>query len=216
MPKSTGSKRVAAAQLAGQAAVVEGWDEGFDQEYELVDVDELKEHPDNQNIGDEDAIRESMDVNGWFGAVLVQRSTGFIIAHNHAFRVAKQKGALQIPVIWKDVDDVEALRILLADNETARRSYRDEDRTREILDSLGSLEGTGIRLEDLERHEGAREDREAAEEATKARGEGEGAEAGGDFGMQYGVVVVCADETEQQSVYDLLRAEGWDCRPVSV
>src|SRR4051812_12296631 len=124
MPKaaaSAGVKRANAKKRAERenalpddqviADMESGWDEGMDQSYELVDVDAIKEHPDNYNVGDEASIRESMDTNGWFGAVLVQRSTGYIIAHNHAYRVAKAKGALQVPVLWKDVDDVEALRI---------------------------------------------------------------------------------------------------------
>src|SRR3954469_23661320 len=89
------------------------FDEGshveINQEYELVDImfdkDPLKEHPDNPNRGDTEVIDESITVNGWHGAITAQKSTGYILAGNHRYRVAKQKGAKQIPVIWKDVDD---------------------------------------------------------------------------------------------------------------
>lgn len=217
MPRAASSKGVARTRAAleeDRPLEVDGWTDGMDQEYELVDVDSIKEHPDNYNVGDEAAIDESMQVNGWFGAVLVQRSTGYIIAHNHAYRVAKRRGALRVPVIWKDVDDVEALRILLADNETARRGHADEGRLRQILDDLGTLDGTGFPgFEELAGEEDAREAEEAEKESKERLEEGE---EGEDFVTQYGVVVVCADEEEQQQVYELLRAEGRTVRPVTI
>lgn len=41
--------------------------------YEVVPLDRLKLHPRNPRRGDVDRIAESMDVNGVYGAVVVQR-----------------------------------------------------------------------------------------------------------------------------------------------
>lgn len=192
-----------------------------EQEYEVVDIDSLFEHPENPNKGDDGAVAESVDVNGWYGAVIAQVSTGYILAGNTRWRVAKSKGVGRIPVIWKDVDDVTALRILLADNEVARRAVIDKDHVGRILDELGSLDGTGFRgLEDLAADERADEERQAAEEATRAAEEADldlPYEPGDDvYAQQYGVIVVCEDEADQREKYDQLKELGWTIRVVAV
>jgi ParB-like chromosome segregation protein Spo0J len=190
---------------------LEGYDLG-DQRYELVDIDRLQEHPDNPNRGRDDVVAESVEENGWYGAVIAQASTGHILVGNTRYRVLRAKGALQAPVIWKDVDDVTALRILLADNETARKAEIDVDKTAEIIRSLGSIRGTGILdLSELEGDERAEEEREADEEAGDGNGRDDEKmydpdDADGAFDRQYGVVVVCRDEDEQAEIYEELRA----------
>lgn len=119
----------------------------IEQEYEVVkvgeDFDVLREHPDNPNRGDMATIEESLEVNGWFGAVIAQKSTGYVLAGNHRFRAAVERGAKEIPVVWKDVDDEAAMRIMLADNQTARRADPNEEKLTAILQSLPHLGGTG-------------------------------------------------------------------------
>lgn len=119
----------------------------IDQTYEVIRIDgnhdPLREHPENPNKGDVDTIDESIEVNGWYGAVTAQKSTGYIIAGNHRYRTAKARGATEIPVIWKDVDDEAALRILLVDNQSARKAQMDEEKLTAVLESLESLSGTG-------------------------------------------------------------------------
>jgi len=63
--------------------------------YEEVALSRLKVHPQNANQGDFGAIQESVQENGFFGALTVQRSTGRILAGNHRYEVAKKKRALK-------------------------------------------------------------------------------------------------------------------------
>lgn len=180
------------------------------QEYEVVPIDDIHPHPDNPNRGDVELIGESIDVNGWYGAVIVQRSTGRILAGNHRWAAARDKGATEIPVIYKDVDDVVALRILLADNETARAATIDTDQVSSILRRLGSVEGTGFKgLEDLEAAERADEQREAKEATLDTT-------PGDDLDTQFGVIVMVDDEAMQEQVYTELRGRGFRVRTVSV
>lgn len=90
----------------------------INQEYELVPVDALKPHPQNPRRGDTVAIAESIVHNGFYGAVVAQKSTGLILAGNHRWKAAKDTGGVEIPTIWVECDDHEALKILLADNRT--------------------------------------------------------------------------------------------------
>jgi ParB-like chromosome segregation protein Spo0J len=55
----------------------------INQEYELVPTGRLRPHPRNVNRGDLAVIAESIAQNGFYGAVVAQRSTGYILAGNH-------------------------------------------------------------------------------------------------------------------------------------
>lgn len=120
----------------------------IDQDYEVVNIDgdhdPLKEHPQNPNRGDVAVIDESIDENGWYGAVIAQVGTGYILTGNHRYRAAKARGAKEIPVIWKDVDDEIAVKIMLGDNQIARRAQMDEETLNLLLDSLETTRGTGF------------------------------------------------------------------------
>jgi hypothetical protein len=81
--------------------------------------------------------------NGFYGAVIAQRSTGHIIAGEHRWRAARQKRLAAVPVFWLDVDDDRALRILLADNRTNDTAGYDEEILAELLKGMDDLAGTG-------------------------------------------------------------------------
>src|SRR6478752_10186842 len=66
-------------------------------------VDEVSQHPDNANNGDLEALKESIQVNGFFSPIIVQASTGYIIAGNHRWQVANELGMVTIPAIILDV-----------------------------------------------------------------------------------------------------------------
>lgn len=106
---------------------------------EMVDPSTLTQHPDNPNSGDMDAIEESVRVNGLYQPIIVQRSSRHIIAGNHRWMVAVKHGLPEMPVIFLDVTDEEAARIMLADNRTARLGHDDES---QLLDLLDTLRGT--------------------------------------------------------------------------
>lgn len=91
----------------------------------LVDINLLRPHPDNPSSGDEDEIVTSIEINGMYRPIYVQMSTHFILAGNTTYAACMNLGALRIPVVWLDVDDEAALRILLGDNELARLAIVD-------------------------------------------------------------------------------------------
>jgi ParB-like chromosome segregation protein Spo0J len=178
----------------------------FDQEYDVVEVGKLEEHPQNPRVGNVDVIDESMEVNGWYGAVVAQKSTGFILAGNHRFRVAKERGAKTIPVIYRDVDDETAIRILLVDNKSADAGGYDEALLAELLEGLETLDGTGYGL-------GALEDGESPGEGEEGLEEGVPEDR---YEPSYGVMVVCTDEDHQREVFDSLSEEDYELRVVAV
>lgn len=121
------------------------------QVYEVVPIEAVRPHPENPNKGDIDSIGESLDANGFFGACLVQRSTGLILAGTHRWLAAKASGLASVPVIWADVGDEHALRILLADNGTSRNRQIAQDAVARIMKRLGTHKGTGYNAEEQSR-----------------------------------------------------------------
>jgi DNA modification methylase len=115
----------------------------------------LKIHPRNANQGDFGAIQQSVEANGFYGTVVANKRTGYILAGNHRFAVAKSLGFERVPVAWVDVDDEEELRILIADNRTTRLGIDNEAQLAELLSELAAtpagLLGTGFDGDDLDR-----------------------------------------------------------------
>jgi DNA modification methylase len=126
----------------------------INQTTETAPIDALRPHPRNPRQGDIGAIHQSIEANGFYGTVIAQRSTGFILAGNHRWRAAQQDGADSIPVTWVDVDDDHALRILLADNRTNDLATYNDEALAELLKDLhastGTLLGTGYDGDDLD------------------------------------------------------------------
>lgn len=150
---------------------------------ELVDVETLEPHPRNPRQGDVGAIATSILHNGFYGVCVVQQSTRYVLVGNHrreavraldAELVAHDAGQhaepvalcaacqgkwtepiAKVPVLWVDVDEATATRILLADNRTNDLAHYDEFALADLLtdivqgDPLGLI-GTGYENDDVD------------------------------------------------------------------
>jgi DNA modification methylase len=125
----------------------------LNERYELVPTAKLTEHPDNPRRGDVEAIGQSIDANGFFGTLVVQKSTGHVLVGNHRLRAAIAKGIEEVPVVYVDVDDEKARRILLADNRLSHLATNDDEvlaaLLKELTESEDGLVGTGYADDDL-------------------------------------------------------------------
>jgi hypothetical protein len=115
-----------------------------------VPLDSVAQHPDNPNNGDVEAIAESLATNGMYRPLVVQESTGHILAGNHTYAAALSLGWTHVQAAYVDVDDDKALRILLADNRTNQLGRTDDAALLEILANLDGLIGTGYTDTDLD------------------------------------------------------------------
>lgn len=120
----------------------------------MVPVGALTPNQRNANQGDLGAVLGSIKTNRFYGAVMAQKSTGTIIAGEYRWRAAQEAGLEVVPVIYLDVTDAEAQRIMVADNRTTRLGLDDPLKMSELLNSIisdfGDLEGTGYDREDLD------------------------------------------------------------------
>lgn len=174
----------------------------LEQEYEAAcSVDKLKLHPKNPNEGDLGAIMESVSVNGFWGAVIAQKSTRFVVAGNHRLMAARELKMPTLPVIWVDVDEMQAMRMLAADNRHARLGTDNKDALTELLTILAmsdeGLAGTGYDGDDL--------DTMMAEMGEKPKGEKPE--------RKLKVVVACGSPAEQSEILQRLLDMGLDAKP---
>jgi hypothetical protein len=101
-----------------------------------VSIDEITPHPKNVRQGDIGAISESLKAHGQYRAIVVQRSTGHILAGNHTYKAAKSLGWKKISAHFIDCDDEKAMRILLADNRANDLATYDHAALAELLKEL--------------------------------------------------------------------------------
>lgn len=121
----------------------------------LVPIDSVRQHPKNPRNGDLDVIIESIRTNGYVAPIIVQKSTGFIIAGNHRWQAMHALSSKVIPALIVDYNDEQAVRYLLADNNTSDKARNDDAMMVELLrqmqeTDLGLL-GTGMDDNDLAR-----------------------------------------------------------------
>ena len=114
-----------------------------------VEIDEVRPYHQNARQGDVGLISQSLAVNGQYKPIIVQASTGKIIAGNHTWRAARALKWDKIAVQRLDCTDEQAEKILLVDNRSADVASYDYDVLKDQLTLLPDLLGTGYELEDL-------------------------------------------------------------------
>lgn len=122
----------------------------LNQTYQMTPTKDLTPYPGNPRLGNIGVINDSVETNGFYGALVVQRSTGYVLVGNHRLLVAQAQGLDTVPVIWVDVDDERAARILAVDNRSADLAEWDDRRLYELLGEMPNLDGTGFTGEELE------------------------------------------------------------------
>lgn len=120
---------------------------------EMVSVGDLNKYYKNPNIGDVEKVAESLDSNGQFRSIVVNKGThtgrpNEVLAGNHTFMASKKLKWDEIQVDWVDVDDEHARRIVLADNGSRDGAKYDDNILAELLSDqkqeTGTLVGTTL------------------------------------------------------------------------
>lgn len=127
----------------------------------LHPLEDLNPHHANARDGDVGAIIESIETNGLYRPIVVNRGnqTGRpneILAGNHTHEAMRLLETDRIPVTWVDVDETTATRILLVDNRSNDLATYRDDELAELLVGLSdghgadALKGTGFDGDDLD------------------------------------------------------------------
>lgn len=116
-------------------------------------VESLTLHPQNYRQGDVETIRASLTRFGQVRPIVVQKSTGRIVAGNHTMKAATELGWTEIAAALVEMPDDEAEAYLVADNRASDKATNDDAALSAILERLmlaGRLEGTGYSPDDVD------------------------------------------------------------------
>src|SRR5829696_8752031 len=105
-------------QKSGERTIVGGVGKRPTLETRLLPLDELRPHPRNPRRGDLAALKESIERNGQYRPIVVNRRSMEVLAGNHTLFAAGELGWEEIAATLVDVDEEQARRILLVDNRT--------------------------------------------------------------------------------------------------
>lgn len=176
-------------------------------EYTEEAPDQLLANPKNwrTHLGTQaDALRGVMREVGIVQNVIANKRSGFLIDGHLRVMEALKAGQPSIPVTWVDLSDEEESLILLT------------------LDPLGAMAGTdAAKVDELLREVST------GEAAVQALLDGLAVDMGiipadapnldpgeGRYQEQYGVIVICQSESDQEEAYNTLKGQGYNCRVV--
>lgn len=119
----------------------------------LVGIRTVDYWPGNPRQGDVGAIVESLRRFGQLKPIVVQDSSGYVVAGNHVLAAAAALGWSAIAVVRAPLSDVDARAFLVADNRLSELGTYDEVALAELLRELavgGDLVATGYDGDDVD------------------------------------------------------------------
>jgi ParB-like chromosome segregation protein Spo0J len=120
-----------------------------------VKLSTLREFPGNPKTHDVDALVDLMKANGRYGVVYAQKGSRRLLAGHGRKKAYKRLGLKTVDVVWLDVNDTVAARIVAADNRSVELGGYDDVALLAFLRQLASdddgLLGTGYADDDIAR-----------------------------------------------------------------
>jgi ParB-like chromosome segregation protein Spo0J len=119
----------------------------------LVDIENIRPNPHNENCNETDEIVASIATNGFYGTIIAD-ADGMIVNGHGRYAALQELGATQIPVMYAETNAEESARIRVGDNRTTRLGRDDPALLLETLAELQETEigliGTGYGDEDVD------------------------------------------------------------------
>lgn len=122
-------------------------------EIKKVLVDSLIEFPENPRSSDLEPIKESLKIHGQYRPLTVNINNNQILTGNHTWLAMKELGWETCDVMFVDVNDVKARKIVLVDNRVNELATYDKTKLSNMLGDLmelGELFGTGYSADDVD------------------------------------------------------------------
>lgn len=155
------------------------------------------------------ALDAALDEVGWVQQVIVNRTTGKLVDGHLRVERAIARGERSVPFLEIELTPEEELLILATLDPIGAMATANK----EVLAGLISEVATGQAalqqlIADVAEKAGAILD------SHPAPGDDPAPDPPGSYESQYGVIVLCEDDGEQERVYDELMAQGYHCRVV--
>ena len=170
-----------------------------------MNVEDLIPYVNNPRINDNavDFVAASIREFGFKVPVIIDKDNVIVAGHTR-LKAAKKLGLEKVPVIKADdltEQQIKAFR--LADNKVSEFAVWDLEKLDIELEAISDLEMVDFGFESLG----------ADDESTEPAGT---TDSDFNYEEQYGVIVMCKDEAEQEQVYNRLVEEGFECKVVAV
>ena len=171
-------------------------------EKKTADIIPYENNPRN-NDDAVDAVAASIKEFGFKVPIVIDKGSVIVAGHTR-LKAAEKLGLEKVPcIVADDLTEEQINAYRLADNKTGELSAWDFEKLEEELSALENIDmdqfGFDISVDD-----------------GKEPDEVETGGNGFSYQEQYGVIVMCANEAEQEQVYNKLKEQGYDCKVVSV
>lgn len=166
-------------------------------------LDELQAYENNprDNDGAVAAVAASIKTFGWKQPIVIDVA-GVIVAGHTRAKAAAQLGLQAVPcVIADDLTEDEIRAYRLADNKTAELAGWEIDKLEAELATLSEMDMTAFGFKTNGDEEDAPKERDDLSDNVNAI---------------YEVIVECADEYEQEEIFNRLNGEGLQCRVLTL
>ena len=166
-----------------------------------VKITSLKEYENNPRVNDKAVAKVAASIDEFgFKVPIVIDSNNVIICGHTRLKAAQSLGLEVVPcIVADDLTDEQIRAFRLADNKTSEFSEWDFEKLDEELAAL-DLDMTLFGFEDDEKTAGAKEREDLSEKVAEV----------------YEVIIECADEYEQEEIFNRLQEEGLQCRVLTL
>lgn len=177
---------------------------------EDISIDLIQEYENNPRNNDKavNKVAESIREFGFKVPVIIDKDNVIIAGHTRV-KAARKLGLKKVPcIVASDLTSEQIKAFRLADNKVAEYSTWDEDKLYNELMELKTMdfdiESFGFEIKEPEIEN--KEDPDDEEINT---------DSNFNYKEQYGVIVMCKDEAEQEEVYNNLIEQGYECKVVA-
>lgn len=168
-------------------------------------LDELTPYENNPRIND-NAVEPLVNSIREFGfkVPIVIDSNGVIVAGHTRYKAAQELGLETVPcIIADDLTDEQIKAFRLVDNKTGELATWDEEKLKIEIFDLQTFPLVTFGFDKTEQ-DGDEDDEPNISTGTSFN-----------YEEQYGVIVMCTDEAEQEKIYTRLTDEGFECKVVA-
>lgn len=172
---------------------------------EKVNIDSVKVYPNNAKIHTAEQIEEIKKSIQKFGnndPIAIDENS-FIIEGEGRYLAQKDMGMKEIEVIrLTQLNEEQKVAYMLVHNKLTMNTGFDLDLLEEELSKISSIDMKEFEFDIKEIEEELKEEEQSQEPSFN-------------YKEQYGVIVICKDEVEQEKVYNTLLDQGYECKVVT-
>ena len=165
-------------------------------------IGEIKPYEKNPRKNDNaiDAVASSISQFGFKNPIVIDGNNVIVCGHTR-YKAAKKLGLDKVPcVVADDLTDEQIKAYRLADNKVSELAEWDIDLLGDELDGIFDIDMSDFGF-DLSEEEDTPPEREDLSDKV---------------GYTYEVIIECANETEQEQIYNKLIGDGYSCRVLTL